>query len=129
ARARGAPVARPAMRLGAQRLRVALAVPALAGIFLLGQAILDRRAWRLDLTPEARYTLSDQARKILDGLPADVRVIAFLRTQDPRNLLIEDLLRQVAARSPRVHVDAVDVNHSPSLTPQYGADSYGARLA
>src|SRR5207249_3740716 len=82
ARAGVAPVARPAMRVGAQRLRIALALPALAGIFLLGQAILDRRAWRLDLTPERRYTLSDQGRKVLDGLPADVHVMAFLRAQD-----------------------------------------------
>ena len=90
-----------------------LAIPALVGIFFLGQAILDARAVRLDLTPERRYTLSDHARKILDGLPADVRVIAFLRAQDPRNLLIRDLLRQVALRSPRVHVDILDVNRSP----------------
>src|SRR5207253_2333005 len=83
-------------------LRIALALPALAGIFLLGQAILDRRAWRLDLTPERRYTLSDQGRKVLDGLPADVHVMAFLRAQDPRNLFIRDLLRQATARSPRV---------------------------
>jgi ABC-type uncharacterized transport system involved in gliding motility auxiliary subunit len=116
----------PRLRARSQRLRVAAALPPLLGIFLLGQAILDRRALRLDLTPEARYTLSDQARKILDGLPAEVRVMAFLRAQDPRNLLIEDLLRQVTARSPRVHVDVVDVNRSPALARQYGVDSYGA---
>src|SRR5881409_2624081 len=98
-----------------QRLRVALAVPALFGIFLLGQGILDRRTLRLDLTPERRYTLSDQAEKILDGLPADVRILCFLRSQDPRNAAIEDLLRRVSARSPRVHVDVVDVNRSPAL--------------
>src|SRR5438876_662541 len=126
ARARGAPVARPAMRVGAQRPRIAFAVPALAGIFLLGQAILDRRAWRLDLTPERRYTLSDQGRKVLDGLPADVHVVAFLRAQDPRNLFIRDLLRQVTARSPRVRVEYLDVNRSPALARQYGVDSYGA---
>src|SRR5206468_4107777 len=126
ARAGGAPVARPAMRVGAQRLRIALALPALAGIFLLGQAILDRRAWRLDLTPERRYTLSDQGRKILDGLPADVHVMAFLRAQDPRNLVLRDLLRQVTARSRRVQVEYLDVNRSPALARQYGVDSYGA---
>ena len=107
-------------------LRIALAVPALFGIFLVGQAILDRRALRLDLTPESRYTLSDHARKILDGLPADVRVIAFLRSQDPRNLLIHDLLRQVTARTQRVRVEMLDVNRSPALARQYGVDSYGA---
>src|SRR5262245_22585687 len=109
-----------------QLLRVVLAVPALLGIFLLGQAILDRRAIRLDLTPERRYTLSDQAEKILDGLPADVRVLGFLRSQDPRNPRIMDLLRRVSARSQRVHVDVVDVNRSPALARQYGVDSYGA---
>src|SRR5439155_822548 len=126
ARARGAPVAGPAMRVGAQRLRIVLALPALAGIFLLGQAILDRRAWRLDLPSELRYTLSDPGRKILDGLPAAVHVMAFLRAQDPRNLFIRDLLRQVTARSRRVQVEYLDVNRSPALARQYGVDSYGA---
>ncbi len=114
------------LRAGSQRLRVALAVPALLGIFLLGQAILDRRALRIDLTPEHRYSLSDQARKILDGLPADVRILAFLRSQDARNPAIQDLLRRVTGRSPRVHVETVDVNRSPALARHYGVDSYGA---
>ncbi|TMA53653.1 MAG: hypothetical protein E6J76_03795 [Deltaproteobacteria bacterium] len=124
--ARDSAVAGAALNAWTQRLRLVLAIPALVGIFFLGQAILDARAVRLDLTPERRYTLSDHARKILDGLPADVRVIAFLRAQDPRNLLIRDLLRQVALRSPRVHVDILDVNRSPALARQYGVDSYGA---
>jgi ABC-type uncharacterized transport system involved in gliding motility auxiliary subunit len=111
---------------GTQRLRIALAVPALVGIFFLGQASLDRRALRLDLTPERRYSLSDHARKVLDALPADVRILAFLRAQDPRNPAIEDLLRRVAGRSPRVRVDVVDVNRSPALAREYGVDSYGA---
>jgi ABC-type uncharacterized transport system involved in gliding motility auxiliary subunit len=114
------------MTAGAQRLRVLLAVPALVGIFFLGQASLDRRAIRLDLTPERRYSLSDHARKILDGLPADVRILAFLRAQDPRNPAIGDLLRRVAGRSRRIRVDVVDVNRSPALARQYGVDSYGA---
>jgi ABC-type uncharacterized transport system involved in gliding motility auxiliary subunit len=111
---------------GAQRLRIALTVPALLGIFLLGQAILHRRALRVDLTPERRYTLSVQAEQILDGLPADVRILAFLRSQDPRNPAIRDLLRRVTARTSRVRVDVVDVNRSPALARQYGVDSYGA---
>src|SRR5206468_601694 len=88
--------------------------------------ILDRRAVRIDLTPENRYTLSDHAEKILDGLPANVRVTAFLRAQDPRNALIEDLLRQVVARTERVQVETLDVNRSPALARHYGVDSYGA---
>jgi ABC-type uncharacterized transport system involved in gliding motility auxiliary subunit len=36
------------------------------------------------------------------------------------------MLRQVTARTPRVHVEVVDVNRSPALARQYGVDSYGA---
>ncbi len=115
-----------AMTAAGQRARIALAVPALLGIFVLGELLLDRHPLRLDLTPDARHTLSDQTLRALDALDVDVRVIAFLRSEDPRNLRIEDMLRQVSARTPRVHVEVVDVNRSPALARQYGVDSYGA---
>jgi ABC-type uncharacterized transport system involved in gliding motility auxiliary subunit len=119
-------VARTALSQRSQALRIALSIPALVGIFLLGQALLDARSWRLDLTPERRYTLSSHARQVLGSLDRDVRVLAFLRTQDPRNPLINDLLRQARAASPRIHVDAVDVNRNPALAREYDVDSYGA---
>jgi ABC-type uncharacterized transport system involved in gliding motility auxiliary subunit len=119
-------VARPALSARGQSLRVVAAIPALVAIFLFGQGVLDRRAWRLDLTPERRYTLSDHAERVLDALTADVRILAFLRSQDPRNLVIRDLLRQFELHSRRVRVDAVDVNRSPSLAREYDVASYGA---
>jgi len=121
-------VARRALTFRGQMLRVGLAIPALAGIFLLGQALLHERGWRLDLTPERRYTLSPHARQVLGGLDRDVRVLAFLRSQDPRNPRIEDLLRQVRALAPRVQIDMVDVNRNPALAREYGVDSYGAMV-
>ena len=63
---------------------------------------------------------------MLGGLDRDVRVLAFLRSQDPRNPLIEDLLRQVRAAAPRVPRGTVDVNRSPALAREYDVDSYGA---
>ncbi len=105
-------MAREALNVGSQRLRIALAVPPLLAIFLLGQAILDARGLRLDLTPERRYTLSDQATRILDGLPADVRITAFLRSQDPRNQVIDTLLRQVQRRTSRVSVERLEVKQA-----------------
>jgi len=119
-------MARPALSGRGQALRIVCAIPALVAIFGFGEAILDRRAWRLDLTPERRYTLSEHARRVVESLPADVRILAFLRAQDPRNPGIEDLLRQVAGASPRVHVEQFDVNRSPALARQYEVDSYGA---
>ena len=119
-------MARQALSFRGQAVRVVLAIPALIAIFFLGQGLLDARSWRLDLTPERRYTLSEHARQVLGGLDRDVRVLAFLRSQDPRNPLIEDLLRQVRAVGPRLRVDTVDVNRSPALAREYDVDSYGA---
>ena len=119
-------MAREALNARGQRLRIVLAVPALLAIFLLGQGILDAYGIRLDLTPERRYSLSDHAIKILDGLPADVRITAFLRSQDPRNQTIDNLLRQVERRTPRISVQKVEVNRHPALAREYGVDSYGA---
>ena len=119
-------MAREALTARAERLRIVLAVPALLAIFLLGQGILDAQGIRLDLTPERRYTLSDHANKILDDLPADVRIIAFLRSQDPRSQIIDNLLRQVERRSPRISVQRLEVNRHPALAREYGVDSYGA---
>src|SRR5262249_1506412 len=84
------------------------------------------RTWRLDLTPERRYTLSAHARQVLGGLDRDVRVLAFLRSQDPRNPLIDDLLRQVRAVPPRMRADARGVNPSPPPAAEDAVDSYGA---
>ena len=119
-------MARPALTLRGQVARMALAIPALLAIFFLGQGLLDARSWRLDLTPERRYTLSEHARQVLGGLDREVRVLAFLRSQDSRNPMIEDLLRQVRAVGPRMRVDTVDVNRSPALAREYDVDSYGA---
>jgi ABC-type uncharacterized transport system involved in gliding motility auxiliary subunit len=114
------------MTAASQRLRVLAVVPAMLAVFLFGQGVLDALGWRLDLTPERRYTLSAQAERVLATLPVDVRLLGFLRSQDPRNVVIRDLLRQIEQRSPRVRVEIVDVNRSPSLAREYDVESSGA---
>jgi ABC-type uncharacterized transport system involved in gliding motility auxiliary subunit len=119
-------VARAALNARGQWVRIAAALPALAAIFVLGQLVLDGRGWRFDLTPERRYTLSPRAHEVLRTLEVDVRALAFLRSGDPRNVAIRDLLAQVAAATPQVHVEMVDLNRSPALAREY--DVYGVGI-
>jgi ABC-type uncharacterized transport system involved in gliding motility auxiliary subunit len=126
ARAGGATIARAALSASRQWLRIAAALPALAAIFVFGQLVLDARGWRADLTPERRYTLSPRARELLRDLDVDVRALAFLRSMDPRNVPIRDLLAQVAAASPRIHVETLDLNRSPALAREYSV--YGVAV-
>lgn len=115
-----------AMSIGREWVRIVLMVPGLLAIFAFGEALLDRHPVRLDLTTERRHSLTDQTIRVLDGLTADVRVIAFLRSPDPRRQPVEDLLRQAQARSGHVSLQVLDVNRSPALARQYGISSYGA---
>lgn len=113
-------MARPALTAGRHRLRILVTVIPLCAMFVFGLSLLHRRAWRLDLTAGQRYTLSERARRVLGEAPPGTRVIAFLRTQDPRNMLLRDLLRQIEAVAPTCRTEVVDVNRVPALAREYG---------
>jgi len=83
---------------------------------------------RWDLSPGNRFTLSDHAKQVLARVHQPVKVMAFIRTEDPRNLYIKDLLWQVARECPSLTYDVVDVNRHPALAAQYGVSSYGAAV-
>jgi ABC-type uncharacterized transport system involved in gliding motility auxiliary subunit len=109
-----------------QWLLVLIGTVGLAGSLFVAQVILSHHNWRIDLTPEQHFTLSDHARKVLAGLDRDVHLIAFLRSDDARNSEIEDLLRRVHNASHHVRYDVVDVNRNPAVARQYGVDNYGS---
>lgn len=106
--------------------RIVLATLALIGLFAVVLATLYRYDLRIDLSTDQRYSLSQHAEQLLANLPADVELTAFLRSQNPRNPYIRDLLRRVVNASPRVHWEEVDVNRSPARAHQHGVTSYGA---
>jgi ABC-type uncharacterized transport system involved in gliding motility auxiliary subunit len=124
----GAPMNRP-VRAHAPWAQWALMLTAtlgLAATLFMIQVVLSHYTWRLDLTPEKRFTLSEHARRVLKSLDRDVHVIAFLRSDDPRNSEIEDLLTRVRNVSPRVQYSVVDVNRNPAVARQYGVDNFGS---
>jgi len=109
-----------------QWLLLAIGTVGFAGSLVVAQVILAARGWRLDLTPAKRYVLSDYSRQILDGLDKDVKITAFLRSDDPRNRDIEDLIKRVGLASKRVRHQIIDVNRNPAVARRYGVDAYGS---
>lgn len=107
-------------------LATALGVIGCAAALTFAQLLVARAGWRVDLSPEQKYVLSDHARGVLAALDRPVRITAFLRSDDPRNREIEDLLTRVAAASPQVGTRQVDVNRNPALAREYGVDAFGA---
>ena len=107
-------------------LRSLIAIAGVAGSLATAQIILSERVWRIDLTQERSHVLSDHALQILGALDYDVAVTAFVRSDDPRNREIEDLLRRARAASSRFRYQVLDVNRNPAVAWQYGVDAFGA---
>jgi ABC-type uncharacterized transport system involved in gliding motility auxiliary subunit len=120
-------IAAPALRralFGNYMLLIYTAL-ALAGVLTVINLVIFDHNVRFDLTPTKRFTLSDFDRHVLAGVTNDVKVMCFIRTEDPVYLELEDILFRVATFNPRVSYQIIDVNRAPGLARQYGVSSYG----
>jgi hypothetical protein len=81
---------------------------------------------RLDLTPNQQYTLSQHTLRILDEVQKPVKILAFVRKEDPRNAYLTDLFWRIGLRQPKITSRVVDLNRNPALAQSYHADSYGS---
>ncbi len=78
---------------------------------------------RWDMTPNKKYSLSDQTRKILKDLSGDVTIYAF----DKEHSFGErrDVLGMYESASNKVKVKYVDPNRQPALAKEFSVRSYG----
>jgi ABC-type uncharacterized transport system len=100
-------------------------VIAFAAMLFVANAIISTFNIRWDLTPQKQFSLSDFDKRVLAGLTHNVKVMAFVRTEDPAYLELADLLFQAAAYTPRLTYQVIDVNKAPGMAREYGVSSYG----
>lgn len=79
-----------------------------------------------DGTANKRYSLSDQTRKIVKGLPQDATIRYF--DQSTRYGQAKDILDQYASLSPRIHIEYVDPDKNPELARAVGIKNYGTAM-
>jgi hypothetical protein len=97
-------VTRPAVLAGVQIATVG----AILGCCLVWAA---RHPWRLDVTPDRRFTLSTHTRGVLAGLPAPVTATYFYNAHDQVTRRdAEALLRFYADASPRFRARSLDLD-------------------
>ncbi|MFM8393567.1 MAG: GldG family protein, partial [Acidobacteriota bacterium] len=77
---------------------------------------------RFDLTPEGLYTLSDQSKKILSGLPKDVRVIKFDKVEDQA---LSDQMTVFKNQTSRLTYERIDPQQKPDLARQFNVQRMG----
>jgi ABC-type uncharacterized transport system involved in gliding motility auxiliary subunit len=78
---------------------------------------------RWDMTPNKKYSLSDQSRKILKGLDQDVAVYVFDRKESSGEH--HDVLDMYSAASHRLKIKYVDPRRDPTLAKEFGVHAYG----
>lgn len=111
-------MSRPAVLVGVQTATV-------AAILACALALAARHPWRLDLTPDRRFTLSPHTIEVLTRLPGSIRVTAFTSTQeDAHRRDIADLLALYRDAYPRLDVRLLDLDRNPGEAQRLGADGY-----
>jgi gliding motility-associatede transport system auxiliary component len=95
----------------------AVLVLAVLGILGAVNYVANRRDKRWDLTKGQRYSLSDQTKKILEGLKQDVTITYFQRKTDVAPS--QDRMKTFQAVSPRIKVEFVDPIQSPARAQEY----------
>lgn len=108
---------------------LAVQIALVTGILACVVLIAHRHPWRLDLTPNKRFTLSPHTKQVLDRLDADVGITAFYSSQDTgmREDLAE-LLSLYADASPRVATRLVDLDRNPGVAQQLGVRTYNTAV-
>src|SRR5262249_17930353 len=123
ARARRADVARRRMRR--EPVLLALQTVLVTGILACVLLLADRHPWRLDLTPERRFTLPPPSREVLGRMSADVTLTAFYSSQETgMREDLGDLLALYRDASTRVHTRLLDLDRSPGEAERLGAHGY-----
>ncbi len=116
----GAFFGRRQARLGAI---ATLGILVVLGILVAINYIASRENKRWDLTAKGEYTLSDQTRKVLQGLQGPLKVYVF--EQETRMQRFRDRMAEYEYLSKNVSVDYVDPDKKPALARQYQVQQYG----
>ena len=101
---------------GYATLLVVAALAIVVGVNL----VVDQIPAKLDMTQERLYSLSDQTKKLLDGLGVDVTITTLGRV-GAEDKLVKEVLDKMAARSRRIRLQTVDPETNPGWAKTYSS--------
>ncbi len=114
-----------AARHGANAVAITLAF---GGILVILNVLAVRHNGKWDLTADQRFTLSEQTRKVLRGLSAEVNVTAFFSEASEERAAMKRLLDDLAEETTHLRVRFVDPDRDPALAGKHGIREYGTTV-
>jgi len=107
-------------------IELSLMVFFVAGSLVLTNYIALRHTVRIDLTPEKRYTLSEQTVQVLEKLAGPLRITVFYRQQEKQEL--KDVLELFSRASDKFTYELLDLEKNPARAEALNVKGYGAGL-
>ncbi len=101
---------------------VFLSVLIFLAIIIIANYLSNKYRHRVDMTRGGFRSLSDETVSVLKGLDRDVRMIAFYRPEERKN--IEPLLKQYDYHTNRVSYEFVDPDKAPAMARRYNIRQY-----
>jgi gliding motility-associatede transport system auxiliary component len=102
-------------------VQVVLALALAALVFV----VAERHNRRFDLTPTKSFVLSDEARRVAEGIQVPIRITAFYNSQEHgQRRQAEDLLQLFHDASGQISYRLLDLDRSPALAKKYGIASF-----
>lgn len=94
-----------------------------AVILVLVGFVANRHGWRVDLTSNHEYSLSDKTLKVLQGIQKRVDIHVFYDRADRD--AVHDLLVEYTRRNGLLRVHMNDLNKDPEVAERYGINALG----
>ncbi len=94
-------------------------------IFVVVNLIAGSQNWKIDLTANKIYSLSDQTKEVLSRLDQDVEVYVFYKKgeEDPK---VNQLLENYRKVNPHISIQYLDADINPEKVRKFGVKSYNA---
>ncbi|MGH7894211.1 MAG: DUF4350 domain-containing protein, partial [Candidatus Binatia bacterium] len=100
-----------------------------AGILACVVLLAHRHPWRIDCTPEKRFTLSPHTSEVLARLDHEVTVTGFYAGQETRMREdLRDLLALYADAAPHLRTRLLDLDRSPGAAERLGVHTYNVAV-
>ncbi len=107
------------VRYGGNTLAVSVILLIILGLV---NFIVNRHSYRFDLTAAKQFSLAPQTQKILKNLKKNVRVTAFFKSGEKRQM--EDLLKAYRFYSKKFSYEFIDPDRKPAIAKRYGVRTY-----
>ena len=105
-----------------------LGIPVLAvlAIFIALEIVSYNHNWRKDLTPDQRFTLSEQSGKILDALNEKVKFTTYYRPGEYAEL--DDFFQRLRGMSQKIEYELIDLDRNPGKAGMNNIAAYGQTI-